>query len=360
MDQPDPLSQIGDWPPYGWNRAEKTQRLLPALNALTSWHREHCPEYARVVDALFAGGHATNFDQVPYLPVRLFKERDLVSVPQNAIVKTMTSSGTSGQQVSRIHLDRITAGLQVKVLSRIVGERIGQGRLPLLVIDTRATIADATRFSARSGGVRGFSIFGRDTEFALDPDMSLNIDRVRAFMERHRGERVLLFGFTAIIWQHLVLPMRARPGEIDLRGAILIHGGGWKKLVEASVSDVVFKETLHATFGIADCCDYYGMAEQTGSIYLECERGNLHASNWSEVFARDPITFAPLGPGQSGLLQVISVLPHSYPGHSLLTEDVGTVLGVDDCSCGRCGTIFKVHGRLGKAEVRGCSDTYSG
>jgi hypothetical protein len=33
-------------------------------------------------------------------------------------------------------------------------------------------------------------------------------------------------------------------------------------------------------------------------------------------------------------------------------------MGEDDCSCGRLGKYFQVHGRLAKAEVRGCSDTH--
>nr|WP_282601556.1 hypothetical protein [Pantoea ananatis] len=44
----------------------------------------------------------------------------------------------------------------------------------------------------------------------------------------------------------------------------------------------------------------------------------------------------------------------------MLTEDVGILLGEDDCSCGRMGKYFQVLGRLKNAEIRGCSDTYGG
>lgn len=359
MDRSDDLSRLAAWPAYGWTRADKEQQLLPVLNGLTAWHLEHCPEYARIVSRLFPAGPARSFAELPYLPVRLFKQRQLASVPMSDVVTTMTSSGTSGQRRSQIYLDRITSGLQVKALSRIVADRVGPRRLPLLIIDARATVADSSRFSARTSGVRGFSMFGRDVEFALDDDMTLNLERTRSFVERHRGEPMLLFGFTFIVWRHLVEAMASRPGELDLSRGILIHGGGWKKLQASSVSDVAFKDTLRRLFGIADCCNYYGMVEQTGSIFMECEQGRLHASNWSEVVVRDPLSFAPLPHGRGGLLQVISALPHSYPGHSLLTEDLGSTLGTDDCPCGRMGTTFAVHGRLQQAEARGCSDTYS-
>jgi hypothetical protein len=56
---------------------------------------------------------------------------------------------------------------------------------------------------------------------------------------------------------------------------------------------------------------------------------------------------------------LLSLIPKSYPGHSILTEDLGTIYGVDNCQCGRKGKYFKVHGRIKSAEIRGCSDTYT-
>ena len=102
------------------------------------------------------------------------------------------------------------------------------------------------------------------------------------------------------------------------------------------------------------------MAEQVGSVFVECEQGHLHAPMLADVIVRDPHTLAPCKVGEQGLIQVLSVLPTSYPGHSLLTEDLGELLGIDDCLCGRKGKHFKVIGRLPKTEVRGCSDTHSG
>jgi len=62
--------------------------------------------------------------------------------------------------------------------------------------------------------------------------------------------------------------------------------------------------------------------------------------------------------GEKGLIQLISLLPDSYPGHSILSEDLGELTGEDDCPCKRMGKTFVIHGRIAKAEVRGCSDTY--
>ena len=111
--------------------------------------------------------------------------------------------------------------------------------------------------------------------------------------------------------------------------------------------------------GLEAIHDYYGMVEQTGCIYMQCEFGHLHTSIFSDVIIRRSIDFAECGSGEEGIMQVISTIPESYPGHSLLTEDKGIILGVDDCPCGRKGKYFKVTGRIKNAELRGCSDTYA-
>ena len=60
--------------------------------------------------------------------------------------------------------------------------------------------------------------------------------------------------------------------------------------------------------------------------------------------------------GETGLIQTLSLLPISYPGHNILTEDIGIIHGVDDCKCGKKGKYFSVLGRVPNAELRGCSD----
>ena len=101
------------------------------------------------------------------------------------------------------------------------------------------------------------------------------------------------------------------------------------------------------------------MVEQTGCVYVECECGHLHASNFSDIIIRNHLDFHECNVGEKGLIEVVSSIPKSYPGHVLLTEDEGILLGEDDCLCGRKGKYFNVLGRIKNAEIRGCSDTYA-
>jgi len=70
------------------------------------------------------------------------------------------------------------------------------------------------------------------------------------------------------------------------------------------------------------------------------------------------MTWEVLPFNHEGVIETVSILTASYPGHVLLTEDLGVVFGEDDCSCGRLGKYFHVNGRIPKAEIRGCSDTH--
>ena len=91
----------------------------------------------------------------------------------------------------------------------------------------------------------------------------------------------------------------------------------------------------------------------------ECSEGYFHTTDYSEVMIRDPISLKEMPNGQTGLIQLFSNLPRSYPGHIILTEDIGEIIGHNDCKCGNIKNCFTVKGRIKNAELRGCSDTYS-
>jgi phenylacetate-coenzyme A ligase PaaK-like adenylate-forming protein len=346
--------------PFSLSKDEKGKVLSDRLLALTKQHISSCPEYASMMNgAGFEADKCESYYDIPFLPVNLFKELELKSVQQEDVFKIMTSSGTTGQAVSKIYLDKNTASMQQKVLVKIVKEFTGSERMPMLIIDSPSVIKNRDMFSARGAGILGFSIFGADKVYALNDDMEIDIPTVMAFLEKHQGKKILLFGFTFMVWLHFYKELLKLEQKFDLQNGVLIHGGGWKKLVNEAVSKEQFKQRLSDVCGLRNIHDYYGMVEQTGGIYMECEAGHLHASIFSDVITRRHIDFSPCEFGEAGIIQVVSVLPESYPGHSLLTEDEGVILGEDDCSCGRKGKYFHINGRLKMAEIRGCSDTYT-
>ncbi len=337
--------------PFSLGGEEKELLLGRALGGLVEHHRAACPPYARVLDALWPrAGVPSRAVDVPWLPVGLFKTHELVSVPADAVVKTLTSSGTSGQSPSRILLDSESTARQTRALAATMGAVLGKQRRPMLIVDARETVADRRRLNARAAGILGMSIFGRDHFYLLDADMQVRSAELAEWLAKHSGEPLFVFGFTFMVWAHL------RTLGISLPGAVLVHGGGWKSLAAQAVSREVFAGTLRASCGIERVCDYYGMVEQIGSVFPQGECGLLHAPNHADVIVRDPVTWAAVPDGFEGVIEVLSALPTSYPGHAILTEDRGTVVVRDGCACGWRGAGIAVHGRLAQAELRGCSD----
>jgi hypothetical protein len=333
---------------------EREARLLPELVELTAHHRAQSPPYARLLAAL-GHGPGTRYRhvaQLPWLPVRLFKEHVLSSIPEDEVFTELSSSGTTGP-VSRVFLDRDAAARQQRALARTLQPVLGAQRLPMLLVDAASTIAGRGKRSARAAGLLGMMVYGRAHTFLLDRSGAVDLPALRAFLAAYGDRPFLVFGFTFLVWEHLY--PAARAAGLDLGNGILLHTGGWKKLADRAVDGTRFRTGL-GELGLRRIHNYYGMAEQLGTVFLEGPTTHdLYCPDFADVIVREPGTWGPVPVGTPGVIEVLSTLPRSYPGHALLTEDLGVVHGIDDGDWP--GKRFSVLGRLPRAEVRGCSDT---
>jgi hypothetical protein len=262
--------------------------------------------------------------EIPYLPVGLFKEMELKSTATPSFV--MRSSGTTGQRTSRIVIDNETARRQSEALVASFRPILGGRRLPFLAIDTKDVIKP-TDLTARGGGVLGMMKFGAKTTFALDSQLEFDRQAVETFVSANGKEPFLIFGFTFLVWDKLYRTFA--DGELDLSNAILIHSGGWKKLEAQKVSNAEFRAALKRRFGLANLFNFYGFVEQIGSVFIEGPDGLLYPPNFTDVIVRRPHSWEQAAIGEQGVIQVVSLLPRSYPGHSVLTEDLGVVETID-------------------------------
>ncbi|MDX2028168.1 MAG: acyl-protein synthetase [Alphaproteobacteria bacterium] len=340
-------------PPFSLPQKEKEHALLPLLKELTEHHRNTCAPYRRMIDLAFPQvAEASTLAQLPYLPISLFKFRRLRSIAESDIRVTVTSSGTTGTEKSRIELDAATAKLSSRALNLIINSVTGARRLPMLIVDCEASIKGGDGMGARAAAILGLMPFGRDHCFALRDNLGVDEDKIAAFLKRHEGQDILIYGFTFLVWQHFITA--CEKNSYDFSRGTLLHSGGWKKLAESAVDNNAFKARLKKAAGIGCVMNFYGMAELPGTIFLENENGLLYPPHFADVIIRDPITFQPLPHGQPGLVQILTSLPRSYPGHSLLTEDMGVIEATD--SDGRYGHGLRIIGRAPRAELRGCSD----
>ena len=354
-------------PPYGMDSQRRQECLLSLFKAEIAYASEKNASYANYIEHWPRDFRtAERIADLPYLPVGIFKATPPLSLISSEEVKrTLTSSATTGQVPSRIVLDSATSRRMGKGVLTIARDFIGSARRPYLVVDTSENLAAQGQIGARGAAIQALRSFATEIVCCLQPtptgEPRLDLDRILSCAAQWRDNDVLVYGFTYVIWTQFVQPLKSAGIKLDLPNVCVLHSGGWKRLQEQAVTRDAFNRDVAAVFGCATSkiIDYYGMVENVGVIYPDCEYGNKHVPAHAEVIVRDPLTLAPVPAGGKGLIQVCSVLPTSFPGFLLLTEDTAEVISYDGCSCGRKGPSFRFAGRVPKAEVRGCGNLES-
>lgn len=353
----DILQNILEKNAFSLSPKKKLKLFIKNINQLTLYHYKKSDLYRKYLKGLnYSIDKKNNLSKIPFLPVRLFKEFDFLSIKKNNIFKTLFSSGTSSANLSKIYIDKNNALNQIKVLQKILNNVIGSSRLPMIVADKQLSELDRNNFNASAAAIKGFSIFSNETVYLLDKNGNIDYFKLNSFLNKNHKRRFLIFGFTSNILINLIEKLDLKRLKIkDFSNAFLIHGGGWKKIENKKISREKFNNHLNKKYGINEIRNYYGLVEQIGSIFFECKCGYFIASNYSDVIIRNE-NLDVCKNGERGLVQLISLLPTSYPGHSILTEDIGKIVSDHKCKCYGNGTRFLIYGRLKNAELRGCSN----
>jgi hypothetical protein len=329
------------------------------LEQLLRHHRAGCPAYARLADDWGAQQWVGDAEDYPFLPVTLFKEYDLRSTT-NAVI-SLQSSSTTSDRPSRIAVDQATRKRQSVSANKILADFLGDQRRPYIVFDTAETVRGADALSARGAAILGLAHLASELHFVARKEggeMVLDPPSLAEALRTIGDQPFIAYGFTYMLyqiherWDTAAMPVTAHPDSMFL------HSGGWKRLAHLAVDKQRLNDTVAGVWGIpsANVLDFYGVVEQAGVPYPDCARGRKHVPYWADVIVRRADTLRPAAVGEPGLLQLLSCLPLSAPNHSVVTEDIGELVLLDGCECGRRGKAFVFRGRAPRAETRGCSD----
>ncbi len=349
--------------PFSLGFEEKKNRFMKCISESIKFHYENCLDYQNYCKKKnFHPDNITDISNIPFLPVDIFKKMTLLSVPKSKIIKIIKSSGTTSNLPSIIHLDKKTANRQMISLNSIMTDFIGKDKLNFIIIDNKKTMeVNNQNLSSRGSAIRGMLIFAKKFTFILDENLKLD-SKVILELENTKNSTTCIFGFTWLI--HKILSENKNNENFKkLFSKILqsnvLHIGGWKKLSDLFIDKQQFNKECSDFFNTSSdkIMDLYGMTEQLGIVYPDCEYGNKHVPIFSEILIRDIHSLEVQPLGKSGFIQVISPIPNSYPGISLLTDDIGEILGRDNCPCGRKGTYFIFKKRSEMADPKGCGDT---
>jgi hypothetical protein len=288
------------------------------------------------------------WEDAPTVPATAFKHLDLITGPAGGVEAVFRTSGTSeGRSRRGRHLVPRLSLYRAAALPNFAAHLLPRGeRLPLVSLIPSPAEAPDSSLSAMMGMV-GEALCPR-VSWVVDAAGNLDLDALRE--EARPGEPLLVAG-TALAFLHLV---SALGGGDRLRlppGTRIMETGGFKGH-GTEVSREELYESLTDVLGVPEerIVNEYGMTELLSQLYEPVLSGGGESARrhvappWLRVRALDPVTLAPLPPGQDGLLAFFDLANLGSICH-VLTEDVGSV------------TEEGVHlrGRVAGAEPRGCS-----
>ena len=92
---------------------------------------------------------------------------------------------------------------------------------------------------ARAAAIQGLHPFASQATYCLkvneQGELALDRDKLLEFAEKNQNAEILVYGFTYILWNHLVKPLLAEDICLNLAQVRILHSGGWKRLQEQAV-----------------------------------------------------------------------------------------------------------------------------
>lgn len=351
--------------PYDLNKNDKKNRLIELCGLQVDHHYNNCEQYQEWYkrNKFKLPKEIYDINDFPFIPSSVFKFLNLTS--SNNKSKKISSSGTTSQLKSNIYIDTKTSLNQTSALSKILSSHIGKSRIPFFIIDFEPTSNNlgSTEMSARYAGMSGYLLAAKKRNYLLKHDENQNVivcdNALKELKLISKEQPIVIIGYTYMLWQFI---NNYNKVNLDIKlheNSKIVHFGGWKKLSSQKVKKEELNHNISSHFSINkdNILDIYGFTEQLGTIYVSQGDQGCRVTDYSHVIVRDTHTFKEVEDGQRGFLQFISCLPESYPGFSILNDDIGYISRREIDESGKEILEFKVEDRLQQAEARGCGDT---
>ncbi len=269
----------------------------------------------------------TSVEQIPYLPIELFKTHYIYSAPQPPEI-TFTSSSTTGKGTAHHHMAHLSIyesafTLGFKEFYGKPQEWSIYGLLPSYLGREGSSLiymVDRLITACGSGG------------FFMD-----EYDKLIDEMSRDPKPKILL-GVSYALWDF------AEKYAPKLHNTIVMETGGMKGYRE-EIDKQEFHKILCNSFGVDKIHSEYGMAELTSQAYSAGEN-IFYTPKWMRVSLRDiNDPFSAVESGTRGGVNIID-LASRWSCSFIQTQDVGRLLP--------CGG-FSVEGRVEASDIRGCN-----
>jgi phenylacetate-coenzyme A ligase PaaK-like adenylate-forming protein len=274
-----------------------------------------------------------SLEEIPFLPISLFRDQEIISGEKTGTEKIFTSSGTTGSipsshfvkdlslyEESFLHTFRLFYGDpgRYRFLALLPGYLEREGSSLVYMMDHLIGL------SKQNGS--GFYLH----------DMDTLSEKLRE--KAPGGVQTVLFGASYALLDF------AERYPMDLHEVIVMETGGMKGRKKEIIREDLH-EFLCKSFNMRVIHSEYGMTELMSQAYSG-GGGIFRAPPWMKILVRDtndPMEFLP--PGKTGGISIID-LANIHSCAFIATQDLGKLN--DDGS-------FEILGRFDDSDIRGCN-----
>jgi len=295
--------------------------------ALFQWQVEHNDAFRRFVGGIENARQITQWEQIPSVPVKLFRDLALTCFPPDTAHVTFHTSGTTG----RPGIHRLQDTSLYDLGSRKHAEAV-IGSIPANGISFVA-------HTAHSSLGHMCSHFVEHNQAFFSPTSGVDAEKAMAALQATSTPVFVpgtAFAFADLL-SHSPAPISLPPGSI-----IMVTGG--YKGRQMSIPEETLLPKLHDLFPATRLVGEYGMTELSSQLWSPNLGEPFIPPPWMRVMATDPWTGKP---ASEGVLRFIDLANHQTV-LAVQTEDIGVV--------DNSGHVTLL-GRLPNAMPRGCSLT---
>ena len=320
----------------------------------------------------------TRWQEIPAVPTRAFKALTLISGDSDDVEQVFRTSGTTGGAASRgehhvrslalyraallpnfrAHLlpeSMVHQAMPPEVMAPEAADLAGEPRVSLLSLIPSPLVAPDSSLSFMVDTAMR-ELCGGNGGYFVDPEKGIDVVGLdRALHAAEDDDRAVLIVGTAFAFVHWLDELDGEGGRYRLpSGSRIMETGGFKGRSRAVPRDDLYDE-LNQRLGVPlrHIVNEYGMTELLSQFYEPVIQGGAPEAPserfhlpppWVRTQIVDPMTLEAVQEGEVGLLIHLD-LANLGSVAAVLTEDLGQ----------RVGSGFRLLGRAGDAEPRGCS-----
>ncbi|WP_233632720.1 acyl transferase [Parapedobacter sp. ISTM3] len=309
------------------------QAFEEACLRIFAFQARHCAVYRAYLSLIKRDPETIRrVEDIPFLPIELFKHHKIMSVDQEPQI-VFSSSGTTGSVQSKHYV------ADVSIYERSFRQAFAQhyGNPKDLTI-----LALLPAYSEREGSSLIYMVDAliRESDHPLSGYFLYNHNELHDVLHelKAKGTKTLLIGVTYALLDF------TETHAIDFPELTVMETGGMKGRRHEMIREEVH-ERLRAGFNVPLIHSEYGMTELLSQAY-STGQGLFQCPPWMKVVIKDTNDpFYTLPSGQTGAINVID-LANVYSCSFIATKDLGKV---------QPGDRFEVLGRFDNSDIRGCN-----